>query len=308
MAARRRARHGQVLPRRAARRRRHDQGAGRAVPGAVRPDRRGQPRQLADYLALPAVLAVGGTWMVAPDLIAAGRFDEIARPHRGRCRARRGGRMTALAIRPAAECRYDLVSLGEIMLRLDPGEGRIRTARTFRVWEGGGEYNVARGLRRCFGLRTAVVTALRRQRGRPAARGPDPPGRRRHVAGDAGCPTTGSAATSATGSTSPSAASASVAPSASPTAATPPPQLRPDDVDWEHLFGDAGVRWFHTGGIFAALSETTPDVVEAAMSGRAPARHHRLLRPELPAQPLEGGRRQARAPRRSTAGWPATST
>ena len=65
-----------------------------------------------------------------------------------------------LAIRPADECRYDLVSLGEVMLRFDPGEGRIRTARSFQVWEGGGEYNVARGLRRCFGLRTAVVTAL----------------------------------------------------------------------------------------------------------------------------------------------------
>ena len=46
------------------------------------------------------------------------------------------------------------------MLRFDPGEGRVHTARSFRVWEGGGEYNVARGLRRCFGMRTAVVTAL----------------------------------------------------------------------------------------------------------------------------------------------------
>ena len=53
-----------------------------------------------------------------------------------------------------------MISLGEIMLRLDPGEGRIKTARSFRVWEGGGEYNVARGLRRCFGMRTAAVTAL----------------------------------------------------------------------------------------------------------------------------------------------------
>src|SRR3954466_15278111 len=68
--------------------------------------------------------------------------------------------MSDLVIRPAAETRYDAVSLGEVMLRLDPGEGRIRTARSFRAWEGGGEYNVARGLRRCLGLRTAVVTAL----------------------------------------------------------------------------------------------------------------------------------------------------
>lgn len=55
---------------------------------------------------------------------------------------------------------YDMISLGEIMLRLDPGEGRIKNARSFRAWEGGGEYNVARGLRRCFGLKTAAVTAL----------------------------------------------------------------------------------------------------------------------------------------------------
>ena len=65
-----------------------------------------------------------------------------------------------LKIKPKPECRWDLVSLGEVMLRLDPGEGRVDTTRTFRVWEGGGEYNVARGLRRCFGLDTAHVTAL----------------------------------------------------------------------------------------------------------------------------------------------------
>ena len=65
-----------------------------------------------------------------------------------------------LDVRPADECKYDAVSLGEVMLRLDPGEGRIRTARSFRVWEGGGEYNVIRGLRKCFGMRTAVLTAL----------------------------------------------------------------------------------------------------------------------------------------------------
>src|SRR5690606_39316281 len=68
--------------------------------------------------------------------------------------------MTALTIRPAAECRFDAVPLGEVMLRLDPGGGRIRTTRQFRAWEGGGEYNVARGLRKCFGLRTAVCTAF----------------------------------------------------------------------------------------------------------------------------------------------------
>src|ERR687885_1146656 len=66
----------------------------------------------------------------------------------------------ALNVKPASECRWDCVSLGEVMLRLDPGEGRIHTTRAFQVWEGGGEYNVARGLKRCFGLETAVVTAL----------------------------------------------------------------------------------------------------------------------------------------------------
>ena len=68
--------------------------------------------------------------------------------------------MSRSDLRPADECRWDLVSLGEVMLRLDPGEGRIETTRTFQAWEGGGEYNVARGLKRCFGLRTAIVTAL----------------------------------------------------------------------------------------------------------------------------------------------------
>ena len=68
--------------------------------------------------------------------------------------------MLNLNVKPASECRYDAVSLGEIMLRLDPGEGRIRTARSFRAWEGGGEYNVTRGLRKCFGLRTGVITAF----------------------------------------------------------------------------------------------------------------------------------------------------
>src|ERR1051326_7236165 len=68
--------------------------------------------------------------------------------------------MSILNIKPSGSCKYHLISLGEIMLRLDPGEGRIRAAREFKVWEGGGEYNVARGLRRCFGLKTAVCTAF----------------------------------------------------------------------------------------------------------------------------------------------------
>ena len=63
-----------------------------------------------------------------------------------------------LTVRPKKECRWDLVSLGEVMVRFDPGDRRIATARSFEVCEGGGEYNVARGLKRCFGLDTAVVT------------------------------------------------------------------------------------------------------------------------------------------------------
>src|SRR5664279_5326877 len=68
--------------------------------------------------------------------------------------------MAIVNVKSGGSCRYDLIALGEVMLRLDPGEGRVRTTREFRVWEGGGEYNVTRGLRRCFGLRTGVVTAL----------------------------------------------------------------------------------------------------------------------------------------------------
>src|SRR5262249_21125810 len=89
-------------------------------------------------------------------------------PHRRQrppcLRDRRAGRgMTGdvtLGLRPAGECPWDAVCRGEVMLRVDPGERRIRTARRFSAWEGGGEYNVTRGLRRCVGQRTAVVTAL----------------------------------------------------------------------------------------------------------------------------------------------------
>ena len=119
---------------------------------------------LADYLAVPAVHAVGGSWLVSADLLAAHDFDQIAQLAAQAVEVvratRRGERRMTLTVRAAEDCRYDAVALGEVMLRLDPGEDRIRTAREFRVWEGGGEYNVARGLRRCFGLRTAVVTAL----------------------------------------------------------------------------------------------------------------------------------------------------
>src|SRR5581483_563190 len=72
----------------------------------------------------------------------------------------RGMRSVTLQIKPEENCRWDLVSLGEVMLRLDPGDRRVWTTRTFEVSEGGGEYNVARGLKRCFGLNTAIITAL----------------------------------------------------------------------------------------------------------------------------------------------------
>src|SRR5436309_15148399 len=68
--------------------------------------------------------------------------------------------MAVFNLKPQPECRWDMVSLGEVMLRLDPGAGRIHTSRAFQVWEGGGEYNVTRGLTRSFGMTTAIVTAL----------------------------------------------------------------------------------------------------------------------------------------------------
>jgi 2-dehydro-3-deoxygluconokinase len=173
--------------------------------------------------------------------------------------------MASLTIRPAEQCRYDALALGEVMLRFDPGEGRIRNARSFRVWEGGGEYNVARGLRRCFGMRTAVVTAFADNEvgrlvedfilqggvdtsfvrwvpydgtGRLTRNGLNFTERGFGVRGAIGVSDRGHTAAS---------------------------QLRPGDVDWDHIFGTLGVRWFHTGGIYAALSDTTPDVVAEAM-------------------------------------------
>ena len=173
--------------------------------------------------------------------------------------------MSLPVYRPASECRYDIVSLGEIMLRLDPGEERIHTTRTFRAWEGGGEYNVARGLRRCFGLRAGVVTAFADNPvgrlvedfilqggvdtslirwvpydgiGRTVRNGLNFTERGFGLRGAKGCSDRGHTAAS---------------------------QLKAGDIDWDHLFGTLGVRHFHTGGIFAALSETTPDVVIEAL-------------------------------------------
>jgi len=173
--------------------------------------------------------------------------------------------MSKLNIKPVESCKYDLVSLGEIMLRLDPGEGRVHTSRQFTAWEGGGEYNVARGLRRCFGLKTAVVTAFADNPvgrlvedfilqggvctslikwvdydglGRTVRNGLNFTERGFGIRGAVGCPDRGNTAAS---------------------------QLKPGDIDWEDLFGKQGVRWFHTGGIFAALSESAAEVVKEAV-------------------------------------------
>lgn len=173
--------------------------------------------------------------------------------------------MPILDIKSADACRYDLVSLGEVMLRLDPGDGRVRTTRQFQCWEGGGEYNVARGLRRCFGMRTAVVTAFADN---PVGRliedlilqgGVDPSyiqwreddGIGRNVRNGLNFTERGFGVRGAVGCSDRGNTAAS--------------QLKAGDIDWDALFSDAGVRWFHTGGIFAALSDTTPDLTMEAL-------------------------------------------
>ncbi len=170
-----------------------------------------------------------------------------------------------LKIKTKEDCRWDLISLGEVMLRLDPGQGRIHTTRTFQAWEGGGEYNVARGLRRCFRLETAIVTALADNPvgrlvedlifqggvdqthvvwrkydgvGREVRNGLNFTERGYGLRAAVGCSDRGHTAVS---------------------------QLSPGNIDWDAIFGGEGARWFHTGGIFAALSETTPSVAREAM-------------------------------------------
>ena len=155
--------------------------------------------------------------------------------------------MLNLQIKPAESCVYDEVSLGEVMLRLDPGEGRVRTARSFRVWEGGGEYNVARGLRRCFGLHTAVVTAFADndvgrlvedfilQGGVDISQIKWMPfdGVGRTVRNGLNFTERGFGIRSALGISDRGLTAAS--------------QLKAGDIDWDHIFGDLGARWFHTG-------------------------------------------------------------
>jgi len=176
-----------------------------------------------------------------------------------------------------------MLALGEIMLRLDPGEGRVRTTREFKVWEGGGEYNVARGLRRCFGLKTAVATAFADNEvgrlledfilqggvdtrlilwrpydgvGRTVRNGLNFTERGFGVRGAVGVPDRGNTAAA---------------------------QLKPGDFDWDHIFGKLGVRWLHTGGIFAALSDTTPKLVIEAV--QAAKRHGTIVSYDLNYRP-----------------------
>ncbi|HEV3192729.1 MAG TPA: sugar kinase [Polyangiaceae bacterium] len=187
--------------------------------------------------------------------------------------------MGTLSIKPKAKCRFDLVALGEVMLRLDPGDGRVATARTFQAWEGGGEYNVARGLKRCFGLDTAIVTAFADN---PIGRlvqdfiyqgGVDPSyirwvkydGIGRTVRNGLNFTERGFGLRAAVGCSDRGNTAAS--------------QLKPGDVDWEAIFGRDGVRWFHTGGIFAALSETTSAVAEEAM--KAAKKHGAIVSYDL---------------------------
>lgn len=175
----------------------------------------------------------------------------------------------SLLVKPEDGRRWDLVSLGEVMLRLDPGDRRVWTTRQFVVSEGGGEYNVARGLKRCFGLETAIVTAIADNAvgrllqdllyqggvdqslvhwveydgvGRAVRNGLNFTERGFGVRAALGCSDRGHTAVS---------------------------QLKAGDIDWEEIFGNHGSRWFHTGGIFCALSETTPDVaLEAIQAAR----------------------------------------
>ena len=179
--------------------------------------------------------------------------------------------MHSLSIRSTESCLWDEISLGEIMLRLDPGEGRIKTTRSFTVWEGGGEYNVARGLRRCFGMRTGVVTAIPRTdvgllledlilQGGVDMRHVlwvdyDGIGRENRVG--LNFTERGFGVRGALGVSDRAYSAASM--------------IRTGDVDWQRMFGKEGVRWFHCGGIFAGLSATTPDVVIEAMKA---AREH----------------------------------
>jgi 2-dehydro-3-deoxygluconokinase len=209
----------------------------------------------------------------------------------------------SLTLRDPSTCLYDQISLGEVMLRLDPGEGRIRTARQFTAWEGGGEYNTSRGLRKCFGLRTAVCTALVDNEighliedfimqggvdtefikwreddgiGRSVRNGLNFTERGFGIRGAVGNPDRGNSAAS---------------------------QLKPGDYDWDHIFGQLGARWFHTGGIFAALSESAAQITIEAVT--AAKKHGTIVSYDLNYRPSLwksiGGQAKAREVNREIA-------
>jgi 2-dehydro-3-deoxygluconokinase len=171
----------------------------------------------------------------------------------------------SLHIKQKDVCRWDLISLGEVMLRFDPGDYRISTARRFAVSEGGGEYNVARGLKRCFGLDTAIVTAFAKnpvgallqdlinQGGVDASliRWMEYDGVGRNVRNGLNFTERGYGVRAALG--------------CSDRGHTAVATLKPGDTDWDAIFGKNGARWFHTGGIFCALSESTSEVAMEAM-------------------------------------------
>lgn len=174
--------------------------------------------------------------------------------------------MAVLGLKDRDECRWDAAALGEVMLRFDPGSGRVRTARSFTVWEGGGEYNVARALRKCFGLRTALVSALVDNEVGHLVEdliltgGVD----MSHVKW---VPYDGLGRTSRVGlNFTEKGYGIRPALGTSDRGHTAASQLHPGDIDWNRLFGEEGVRWFHTGGIFAALSASTPEVVIEAIT------------------------------------------
>lgn len=208
-----------------------------------------------------------------------------------------------LEIKSREKCAYDEISLGEVMLRLDPGHSRIKTARSFQAWEGGGEYNVARGLRRCFGLKTAVITALADNDvgrliedfilqggvdtsfinwlpfdgvGRSVRNGLNFTERGFGVRGALGVSDRGMSAAS---------------------------QMKPEDIDFEHIFGTLGVRWFHTGGIFSALSDSS--AMTAVKAAKAAKKHGTVVSYDLNYRPSlwkdAGGLQKAREVNRELA-------
>jgi 2-dehydro-3-deoxygluconokinase len=184
-----------------------------------------------------------------------------------------------LTIKTKEECRWDLVSLGEVMLRFDPGDRRIATARSFEVCEGGGEYNVARGLKRCFGLEAAIVTAfvddpvgrliqdLIYQGGvdQSLVRWVEHDGVGRAARNGLNFTERGFGVRAALGSYDRGHTAVS--------------QLKPGEIGWNEIFGKKGARWFHTGGIFCALSATAPEIALEAM--QAAKRHGTVVSYDL---------------------------